>query len=103
MSIDKTIFFCLKCDASSFSKETLVHNGCQNQFYIIEADVTFRKSRTRSNRFLEWFFSKNISLGLAFLGAVLINAVLISQMHLSLGQVTLEGLGLGFLLPRIIK
>lgn len=103
MSLKKNIFFCLNCNASAFSKEKIIHEDCDVPSYIIQAEVIFTMNRTRWRRFLDWFFSHDLSLGLAILGIVVVNTVLVTHLHLSVKECLIEGLGLGFAIPRLLK
>lgn len=103
MTIKKEIFFCLACHASAFSREKIIHEACGLPIHIVEAQVNFKMPRTRWVKFCDWFFSIDIGYGLAFMGAVIINVILLQHFNLSFKQGLLEAFCLGFVLIRLFK
>ena len=103
MSVSTKIYFCLHCNAGSISKDKIEHKECQSPFYIVEADVSFKVSRTGWKRFVHWLLSLDIGYGLAFIGAVIINAIVLLHTDLSFNVRLFESFCLGLVLIRLLK
>jgi hypothetical protein len=97
--VSKT-FFCMECKTGPFSVDEILQHGCLPPFKVLESIITCTKKPLR--RFIDWLL-QDITYGLAFMGGVIINAILIPHFHLSLGQSLLESFCLGFLLIRLLK
>lgn len=102
MSFDRTIFFCMKCNNLAFSKEEIPHKDCVAPFILSEVGVTFKLKRTRWGRFTDWLFSKDIGFGLAIIGALGINFMIMQHFSLPFWQAVIEGLCVGFVIPRLL-
>lgn len=103
MSVDRTLFFCVKCNNFAFSKEEITHQECVSPFKIVEVGINFKLNRTRLGRITHWFYSLDLGFIFAFTGAVIINAILLPHFNLSLGVSTLESFCLGMVLIRLLK
>lgn len=103
MSLRKEIFFCLNCNASAFSREKIIHEKCDVPSYIMEAEVIFKRSHTC---FWSWFFSLDIAYGLAFMGASIVNIILLKHLGLTgmeALEVLLESFCFGLALILLLK
>jgi hypothetical protein len=96
------LFYCLICNSGGSTTQQIAHIGCTAPFYIVEAEVNFKMQKTRWGRLLDWLL-EDPNYALAFLGGVIINAILIPHFHLSLGETIVESTSWGFLLIRLLK
>jgi hypothetical protein len=104
MSVKTKIYFCLSCNNGGLTKEKITHDGCQQPHYIVQADVIFNMiHRTRWGRFLSWLYARDIGLGLAIIGMVGLNGMLMQHFQLSIGWSVVEGLCFGLAIPRLLK
>ncbi len=60
-------------------------------------------TRTRWHRFLLWFFSNDISLGLAYIGMLGLNIMLMGYLKIGVIPGLFEGIFFGLALPRLLK
>lgn len=102
-------FFCLCCKARFDSDEDFNKHGCNPMFKMARGIITVELSeiiqlkRTRWGRFCEKFWSIDWGWGLAFMGLLIMNMVLTRHMNLTFSEAIVEGLALGFAIPRLIK
>jgi hypothetical protein len=97
------IFFCSSCCNGGLSPFEISHSECSSPNYIVEAEVTFKDYRPRWNKFVGRFFSIDISYWLAFMGATIINVLLLPHFNLSFKESLLEAFCLGFVLIKLFK
>lgn len=97
------VFFCLSCNNAGNTKDNINHKDCPPTAHIVEAEVTWKIARTWKQRFLKWLYSRDIGLGLAMLGAIVLNAMAMDYFSLSLCQSILEGICFGLVITRILK
>ncbi len=102
MNFNKTLFICRQCANFSFSKDNIKHEDCLSPIETMAVEVNFKK-QTSTDRFKNWLLSQDINYWLAFMGAVTINAILVSRFNLSLNETLLEAFSLGFVLIRLLK
>ena len=103
MSIDRTLFFCLKCNNFAFSEKEIAHQHCAIPIKLAEIMVNFKLKHTRWRRFVDKFLSIQWSHFLAFTGAIIINVILLPHFQLSFKESLLESFCLGLVLTRLLK
>lgn len=59
--------------------------------------------RMRKRGFKDKILSLDIGFGLAFMGLVIVNCILVRHINLSFSQSIIESFSLGFALPRLLK
>ena len=103
-------FFCLSC-RNHFDSNPVEIPGhvCSPMFTMVEGNLTVELSLalnmkpTRWGRFCARLWSLDISWGLAFMGLVVMNCVLIRHIDLTFTEALLESFALGFAIPRLLK
>lgn len=104
-------FLCLWCNGSFDSEEQMIKHThpCPPEFRMINGTITVELSeaiqmkRTRWGRFLDQLFLMDIGWGLAFMGLVVMNCVLMRHINLTFTESLIESLSLGFAIPRLLK
>ena len=104
-------FLCLWCKGTfDCEKELMSHDHpCDPRFRMIDGTITVELSEainmkcTRWGRFVDAILSVDIGFGLAFMGLVLMNCVLIRHIDLTFTESLIESLSLGFAIPRLLK
>jgi hypothetical protein len=82
-------------------KDHLANHGCDHRYILGGIVSTFKQTSWRAS--IDYILSLDIECGLAFMGAVIINVILLPHFHLSLGETILESATLGFLLMRLLR
>lgn len=104
-------FVCLACSAR-FDNEADFYshiNPCNPVFKMTNGTITVELSeaiqmkRTRWGRFVHRFWELDFGFGLAFMGLVVMNVVLMHHLNLTFGEGIIEGLAFGFAIPRLLK
>lgn len=96
------IFYCCACSKGFLLEDEALQCGCNPKF-LVKGIFTTHVKRTRWERFVHWFFSVDIKFLLAFMSAIIINAILMTHIGLSFKECLLEGLCMGFFLPRLLE
>lgn len=104
-------FFCLWCKGSFESEQDIMAHThpCDPMFKMmngtitVELSETIKMKRTRWGRFMDKIFSWDISFGLAFMGLVIVNAIVMTKLGLNFKLSLVEGLAFGFAIPRLLK
>lgn len=101
--------FCLSCRKRFDTDQGFSDHPCSSIFKMTDGLITIEMSEstgqklTRWERFIDFILSLDIECGLAFMGGVIINVILLPHFHLSLGETILESASLGFLLMRLLR
>jgi hypothetical protein len=103
MSFTMTLYFCLQCNNSAKIPEAITHKECHEPFMVVKASVNFEMKRTRWDRFLSWLYARDISLGIAVIGLMVMNGVVLIHFNFNFTQSVIEGLGFGLAIPRLLK
>ncbi len=104
-----TEFHCLCCGMNFDNTEDASKHPCNSSFMMKDGVISIEMSKftglkqTRWVRFKDKLFSLDISFGLAFMGLVVMNCVLIRHINLTFTESFLESLSLGFVIPRLFR
>ena len=102
-------YSCLCCGAHFNNEDDACKHPCSKAFRIKNGIISIEMSQvtglkqTRWGRFKDRLFSLDISWGLAFMGLVVMNCVLIRHIDLTFTESFIESLSLGFAIPRLLK
>lgn len=102
-------YFCLSCRSRFDNEPDWDAHPCNPIFKMIDGRLTVEVSealqmkRTRWGRFKDRLFELDISFGLAVIGLIIVNFILIRHVNLNFVESFFEGLGIGFAIPRLIK
>ena len=102
--------FCLSCRCRFESDKAFSEHPCSPIFAMYPDDELSREIKkaaqfkpSRLARFIDKLLSLDISFGLAFMGLVVMNCVLIWHINLTFTESLIESLSLGFAIPRLLK
>lgn len=100
---------CSLCRSWFANWEDFLKHLCKPIFKIekdaieLEINKIIDSKKTCWNRFVDKFWSFDITYGLAVMGFLIINFILVIHLKLTLAEAVFEGLGLGFVIPRLLK
>lgn len=104
-----TEFHCLCCSANFDNAQAAREHPCKQSFMMKNGVISVEMSnftglkRIRWGRFVDKLLSMDIAFGLAFMGLVVMNCVLIRHINLTFTESLIESLSLGFAIPRLLK
>ena len=102
-------FHCLCCSAHFDDAQSASEHPCKQSFMMKNGVISIEMSkftglkRTRWGRFVDRLLSMDIGWGLAFMGLVVMNCVLVRHIDLTFAESLIESLSLGFAIPRLLK
>lgn len=102
-------YHCLCCDANFDNEDDALKHPCNKAFRMKNGVISIEMSkftglkRTRWGRFVDRVLELDIAWGLAFMGIVVMNCVLIRHINLTPTEAIIESLSLGFAIPRLLK
>lgn len=96
-------FFCLLCKATFKNDEDVDKHLCHPLFKMTAPIEVVGLKCTRLGRFMYKIFSMDIGWGLAVMGLVIINVIVLEHLGLKPPESIIEILAFGFAIPRLLK